>query len=84
MLSGAKLGIAQGALGIVKSRSGEPLDTEVWAKIIVDNIITVADTTPQPLKDQCNAFRDGLFKMLVHYIERIKEEQALYLQREFR
>lgn len=53
----------------VVTTSGRGHTPEEIADMCLNKVMSVADTAPQPIKDQARAFRDRLRSVLVHYMK---------------
>lgn len=71
--------IEAGTLKTFVSKPGCPLEPEQWAEIITSNIISVADSTQEPLRTMALDLRSGIQRILAHYVEEIRKEQKAYL-----
>lgn len=59
-----------GASGVVQAfgTSGRGLNVDELADLALARIIVVADTAPQPIRDQAIAFREKIRPVLTHYL----------------
>ena len=48
---------------------------EAWAELALRKIINVADTAPQPIRDQAHAYKESIRGVLVNYISMAVQEQ---------
>jgi hypothetical protein len=49
-----------------------------WAQIAAGKIVSVADTAPQPIRDQAHAFKSRVQRVIENYIEMaLQEERAV-------
>lgn len=65
-----------GSLGVVISPKGAH-SPEFWAERMVDKMMSVADTAPQPIRDQAVAFKARLREVALVYIrEAMKSAHA--------
>jgi hypothetical protein len=53
-----------------------------WAEIAVKKVIEVADTAPQPIRDQAHAFRAAIERVFANYIRMALDEERAYIARE--
>jgi hypothetical protein len=61
----------------VQTTSGRGLPIEHWADRCVDRIIFVGDKTHRVIRDQANAYKDDIHKILVHYMtQAIKSDRT--------
>lgn len=61
---GAMLGSA-----IVTTSNDGGLGVDHWSERLADNIISVSDTAPAPIRDQAMAFKDGIKPAIRHYMQ---------------
>ncbi len=48
-----------------------------WAQEVADKVIFIADTAPPPIRDQAQAFRDEIRRVVAHNIAAaVQEERA--------
>ena len=71
--------IKVGEIRTFVSRPGEPLDPEQWAEIITNNIISIGETAQEPLRAMTLDLREGIKKLLTHYVGEIRKEQLAYV-----
>jgi len=50
-----------------------------WAILATTKIMEVADTAPQPIRDQALAFQKQVFQVIENYIKMAVEEQRAYI-----
>lgn len=49
-----------------------------WAQLCVRKFIQVADTAPQPIRDQAHAFRENIERIMTNYFEMAIQEDRVY------
>jgi hypothetical protein len=66
-----------GEIKIHKSEPGKPHPPEFWAELAKEKIMQVADTAPQPIRDQAYAFQDQFGEIILNAIRcALKDHQA--------
>jgi hypothetical protein len=71
------LGVLQGDVGIhISKPGGHP--PEFWAEQACKRIMSVANTAPQPIRDQAIAFKDQLKLIVLQSIRSALQEQRVY------
>lgn len=74
--------VTVGKIKTFVSEPGKPLAPEQWAEIIGDNIISAADTAPEPLRTMTLDIAKQIKQLLAHYVVQIRNEQAAYFVKE--
>lgn len=71
------LGVLQGDIGIhISGKNGH--SPEFWAGEAARRIMSVADTAPQPIRDQAYAFQDQLKLIVLQTLKSALAEQRVY------
>lgn len=71
--------IEQGEVKIAISRPGQPHDPEFWAQLAAQHIMSVADTAPQPIRDQAYAFREQMSYIILDAIKAALRDHNAYV-----
>jgi hypothetical protein len=50
-----------------------------WAEIAVRKVISVADSAPQPIRDQAHAFAARIERVISHYIAMALNEERTFI-----
>lgn len=67
-------------IGDVKIHIGRPDSAnppEFWTDLAVDKIMAVANTAPQPIRDQAFAFQDRIRNIILHTIRVAVQERQV-------
>jgi hypothetical protein len=59
--------------------NGKPKSADEWANEIVDKLLHVADTVPQPLRDQAFAFKSQIFNLIRDNIDLALQQEREWL-----
>jgi hypothetical protein len=73
--------VASGEAGLVSAGNQTP---EWWADVIMRDLIGIEPTAPEPLRRQCEAFRDRMRAVLVRRLRSALESERKTLLREIR
>lgn len=72
--------IASPILGDIELHVSQPggHTPEFWAELAMRRIMSVADTAPQPIRDQARAFREQAKQIIASAIQQATDEQKVY------
>ena len=63
----------------VYTSSNGPLSPEQLAKMAAEEIVSISDTAPAPIRDQAHIFRDRLEQTFLRYIQRGIDSHIMYM-----
>ncbi len=63
-----------GSVGVVTTTNGG-LPPEYWAKRAAEQIISVGDQAPAPLREQAHAFKERIESVVLHYMQQAIRSQ---------
>lgn len=65
-----------GLIKVVTAKAGAH-PPEFFAKQAIDRVMMIADTAPQPIKDQAIAFKESMYSIMLYYVkEAMKSAKA--------
>lgn len=71
------MGVLQGDIQFhISKTGGHP--PEFWAGVAQQRIMSVADTAPQPIRDQAIAFQDQIKLIVLQTLQSALQEQRVY------
>jgi len=59
--------------------NGRTKNADEWAAEITDKLLSIAETVPQPLRDQAHAFRAEMFSVIRDNLELALEHERQWL-----
>lgn len=70
--------------GIVKAvaTSGRGLPPEYWAERLMARLLHLSQDAPEPLRQQVEAFRDGMHQACLHYMRNMEKSARTTLLNE--
>ncbi len=69
-------GVEAGGVGVVVTQ-GQGHSVQFWAGRLLQRIISVSETAPDPIRDQANAFKAQIEPLLEHYMaQAIKSDRT--------
>ena len=60
------------------SKPGQPMPAEFWAERAARRIMSVADTAPQPIRDQAYAFQGQVQAIILGVVKTVTLEQKMF------
>jgi len=66
----------------VYTSSNGPLSPEQLAKMAADDIVSISDSAPAPIRDQAHIFKGHVEQVVYRYINRALDSNLSYLVKE--
>lgn len=78
MLNGVVASLRPGEVETLVSNGG-PHQSAVWAKMLANKLVGIADTAPQPIRDQAQAFKVRIHHLSAYYINEARRDTVAHL-----
>lgn len=72
------LGVEQGNIRLFTSQPGKPHPQQFWVDRAMERVMSVADTAPQPIRDQAHAFRAQIAMVIAQTVAHAVADQRAY------